>query len=347
MRFGVLFMPQDPPDGRNIVQRWAEILDAAVVAEEAGFDGVFVPEHHMMPDGYLPSPLVACAALAARTKRVEIGTTIFLLPFYHPIQVAEAAAMVDIISNGRMRLGCGLGNFDPEFELFGLEKKTQVSRFEEAIDLVQRAWAGEDIDHQGKHFNVKGRISPLPVSPELWLGAMSEPGVRRAARFGAPWATDPLHNIHVIRDWADIYSAAGEEYGTSGRLKIHLQRDAWVADDLDEVERDWWPHVRRDHFFYFQQVPRWVADREPFLQDIHAEEDFDFHRHRQDRMIVGSPDDCVEQLKKFDDELDDLDYVFMRFRVASGPSHEKELECLRRFGRDVIPRLRAEAAVAE
>jgi alkanesulfonate monooxygenase SsuD/methylene tetrahydromethanopterin reductase-like flavin-dependent oxidoreductase (luciferase family) len=291
MRFGVLFMPQDPPDGRNIVQRWAEILDAAVVAEEAGFDGVFVPEHHMMPDGYLPSPLVACAALAARTKRVEIGTTIFLLPFYHPIQVAEAAAMVDIISNGRMR--------------------------------------------------------PLPVSPELWLGAMSEPGVRRAARFGAPWATDPLHNIHVIRDWADIYSAAGEEYGTSGRLKIHLQRDAWVADDLDEVERDWWPHVRRDHFFYFQQVPRWVADREPFLQDIHAEEDFDFHRHRQDRMIVGSPDDCVEQLKKFDDELDDLDYVFMRFRVASGPSHEKELECLRRFGRDVIPRLRAEAAVAE
>jgi alkanesulfonate monooxygenase SsuD/methylene tetrahydromethanopterin reductase-like flavin-dependent oxidoreductase (luciferase family) len=343
MRFGVLFMPQDPPDARNIVRRWEEILEAAKVAEDAGFHGVFVPEHHMMPDGYLPSPLVACAALAARTSRVEIGTTIFLLPFYHPIQVAEAAAMVDIISNGRMRLGCGLGNFDPEFELFGMNKKTQVSRFEESIDLVRRAWAGEDIDHEGKHFKVKGKISPLPVAAELWLGAMSEPGVRRAARFGAPWATDPLHNLDVMRHWAGLYRAAGEEYGTSDRLRINLQRDAWVADDLDEVEREWWPHVRSDHWFYFNQVPRWVADREPFLKDIHSEEDFKFEQHRQDRLIVGSPDDCVEQLQKFDDALD-LDYVFMRMRVASGPSFERELECIRRFGRDVIPRLAPEPA---
>ena len=73
----------------------------------------------MMPDGYLPSPLVACAALAARTKRVEIGTTVFLLPFYHPIQVAEAAAMVDIISNGRMRLGCGSGTSTPSSSCSG------------------------------------------------------------------------------------------------------------------------------------------------------------------------------------------------------------------------------------
>jgi alkanesulfonate monooxygenase SsuD/methylene tetrahydromethanopterin reductase-like flavin-dependent oxidoreductase (luciferase family) len=340
VRFGALFMPQDPPNASNIVRRWEEILDAAVVAEEAGFDGVFVPEHHMMPDGYLPSPLIACAALAARTKRVDVGTTIMLLPFYHPIAVAEQSAMVDVISNGRLKMGCGLGNFPPEFELFGLDKKTQVSRFEEAIDIVQRAWAGEHIDHQGKHFNIKGHISPLPINAEMWLGAMSEPGVRRAAKFGAPWATDPLHNVHVIKWWADMYYAAGEEFGTRDRLRIHLQRDAWVADDMDAVERDWWPHVRDDHWFYFQQVPRWVADREPFLKDISGPEDFKFDKHRIDRMVVGSPDDCVAQLKAFDQELDDLDYVFMRFRVASGPAYEQELECLRRFGREVIPRVR-------
>jgi len=340
-----LFMPQDPPDGRNIVRRWEEILTAAEVAEEAGFDGVFVPEHHMMPDGYLPSPLVACAALAARTTRVEIGTTIFLLPFYHPVQVAEAAAMVDVISNGRMRLGCGLGNFDPEFALFGLDKGTQVSRFEEAIDIVRRAWAGEELDHHGRHFQVKGRISPLPVAAELWLGAMSEPGVRRAARFGAPWATDPLHNYDVLAEWARTYRAAGDEHGTSERLRIHVQRDAWVADSLEEVERVWWPHVRRDHWFYFNQVPRWVADREPFLQDVRSENDFEFDRHRRERLIVGAPEDCVEQLRELDERLD-VDYVFMRFRVASGPDHARELECLRRFGRDVIPALRSPSTTA-
>jgi len=346
MRFGVLFMPQDPPDGANIVRRWEETLRAAEVAEESGFDGVFVPEHHMMPDGYLPSPLIACAALAARTKRVEIGTTIFLLPFYHPIQVAEAAAMVDVISNGRMRLGCGLGNFDPEFELFGMNKKDQVSRLEESLDLIQRAWAGEEIDHKGKNFTVKGRISPLPVAAQLWLGAMSDVGVRRAARFGLPWATDPLHNFDVLSDWAAAYREAGDVAGTTDKLRINVQRDAWVADSVDEVERVWWPHVRSDHWFYFNNVPRWVADREPFLAGITSENDFQFDRHRRDRMIVGAPEDCIEQLRTLDARLD-VDYVFMRFRVANGPDHERELECIRRFGREVIPAFRGANESAE
>lgn len=333
-------MPQDAPDGRNIVRRWQEILEAAEVAEEEGFEGVYVPEHHMVPDGYLPSPLVACGALAARTKKVEIGTTVFLLPFYHPIQVAEAAAIVDIISNGRMRLGCGLGNFDPEFELFGMSKKTQVSRMEEGLDLIRRAWAGEMIEHEGRHYSVKGRVTPQPVGAQLWLGAMSEPGVRRAARFGLPWATDPLHNTGVLSDWADLYRGFGREYGTSDGLRVNVQRDAWVADSLEEVERDWWPHVRDDHWFYFEKVPRWVADREPFLKDVKSKDDFHFEDHRQDRLIVGTPDDCVASLRKLDDALD-VDMVFMRFRYATGPSFEQELECIRRFGREVLPRLRA------
>jgi alkanesulfonate monooxygenase SsuD/methylene tetrahydromethanopterin reductase-like flavin-dependent oxidoreductase (luciferase family) len=344
MRFGALFMPQDPPAAANIVGRWEEILEAAKVAEDAGFDGVFLPEHHMQPDGYLPSPLVALAALAARTSRVELGTTVFLLPFYHPIQVAEATAMVDILSNGRLRLGVGMGNFAPEFELYGLSKKTQVSRFEECIELVHRAWSGEEFDHRGKHFQVKGRISPLPVAAEMWLGAMSDPGVRRAARYGLPWATDPLHNLDVMKYWADIYRAAGEEYGTSSKLRVNLQRDGWVADSLAEVEEVWWPHGRHDHWFYFEKVPRWVADREPFLVDVKSEDDFHFERHRQDRLIVGSPDDCAEQLRRCDEVLD-VDYVFMRFRLASGPTFEQELECIRRFGAEVIPKVRASSPV--
>ena len=137
MKFGLLFRPQDPPDATHIARRWQETLDAAQAAEEAGFDGVFVPEHHMMPDGYLPAPLVACGALAARTRRVDVGTTVFLLPYYNPVQVAEQAAMVDVISGGRMRLGCGLGALPEEFALYGIDSKTQISRFEEAIGLVR------------------------------------------------------------------------------------------------------------------------------------------------------------------------------------------------------------------
>jgi alkanesulfonate monooxygenase SsuD/methylene tetrahydromethanopterin reductase-like flavin-dependent oxidoreductase (luciferase family) len=337
MKFGLLFRPQDPPEAANIVERWQEVLEAAVVAEQAGFDGVFLPEHHMMPDGYLPSPWAPLGAIAALTERVDIGTTIHLLPFGHPIHVAEAAIMADVISNGRLRLGVGLGNFEPEFELYGLDKKTQVSRFEESIELVLKAWAGGDIDHDGKHFRIKGtKITPSPVSPELWLGAMSEPGVRRAAKFGLTWCTDPLHNLDVMKHWAGQYRQFGKELGTEGKQNVVLLRDGWVADDLDEVERVWWPAIRSEHWFYFSQVPRWVAEREPFLQGIQKEEDFLFDNHRQDRLIVGSPQDCIDEITKFRDGVG-TEYMILSFRVAAGPSFEEELKCIRRFGADVIP----------
>jgi alkanesulfonate monooxygenase SsuD/methylene tetrahydromethanopterin reductase-like flavin-dependent oxidoreductase (luciferase family) len=341
MKFGILFRPQDPPDAANIVERWQEILAAAKVAEQAGFDGLFVPEHHMMPDGYPPSPWAALGALAAITERVEIGTTIHLLPFEHPIHVAEHAAMVDVISGGRLRLGCGLGNFPTEFELYGIDPATQVSRFEECIEVVQRAWAGEELDFHGRHFDIKGRITPRPVGAELWLGAMSEPGVRRAARFGCPWPTDPLHNIDVMKHWAEVYRSAGEEYGTSHKLGVNLLRDGWVADSLADVERTWWPHVRADHWFYFKEVPRWVADREPFLQDVTEEDDFKFDRHRIDRLIVGSPDDCIASIRAFREAIDP-DYLILTFRMAAGPDHQRELECIRRFGSEVIPAFRTQ-----
>jgi alkanesulfonate monooxygenase SsuD/methylene tetrahydromethanopterin reductase-like flavin-dependent oxidoreductase (luciferase family) len=336
MKFGVLLRSQDPPNAENIVQRWQEQLHAAEVLEEAGFDGVFVPEHHMMDDGYLPNQWPALGALAARTSRIDVGTTVHLLPFYHPIHVAEATTMVDVISNGRLRLGVGMANFEPEFELYGLDKKTQVSRFEECIDIVQRAWNGEEFDHQGKHFKIKGKVTPKPVSPEMWIGAMSEPGMRRAARFGCKWATDPLHNIHVMKDWADVYRGACEEHGTGEKSGIVLLRDGWLADSLDEVEKVWWPHIRHEHWFYFKQVPRWVLDKEPFLADVKGEEDFHFDKHRLQRLVVGSPEDCIEQIREYE-EMIDPEYMILSFRVASGPSHEQELECLRRFGAEVIP----------
>jgi alkanesulfonate monooxygenase SsuD/methylene tetrahydromethanopterin reductase-like flavin-dependent oxidoreductase (luciferase family) len=336
MKFGLLFRVQDPPNAENIVGRWQEALETAKVAEESGFDGVFLPEHHMMPDAYLPSQWPVLGALAAITERLEIGTTVHLLPFEHPIHTAEHGAMVDVLSNGRLRLGVGMANFPEEFDLFGLEHKRQVSRFEEGIEIVQRAWAGEQLDFEGKHFKVKGQITPKPVGAELWIGAMSEPGVRRAARFGVRWPTDPLHNLDVMKYWADLYREAGIEYGTSDKLGVVLLRDGWVADSLDEVEKVWWPCIRSEHWFYFERVPRWVADREPFIADIKSEDDFKFEQHHIDRLIVGSPEDCIEKIRKFQEVLDP-DYLVLSFRVALGPSFEEELECVRRFGREVIP----------
>lgn len=347
MKFGLLFRVQDPPAAENIVERWQQALEVAKVAEESGFDGLFLPEHHMMPDAYLPSVWPVLGALAAVTERVDIGTTVQLLPLDHPIHVAEHGAMVDVLSNGRLRLGVGMANFPQEFELFGLNPKRQKSRFEEGLEIVQRAWAGETVSFHGKHFDIEaaGPITPQPIGAQLWLGAMSDPGVERAARFGCPWATDPLHNVEVMKHWAGIYRAAAEENGTADRASVVLLRDGWVADSLEEVERTWWPCIRNEHWFYFEKVPRWVAEREPFLEGVESEEDFVFDRHRRDRLVVGSPEDCIETIRHFEAEIG-MDYLINSFRVAQGPSFEEELECIRRFGREVIPAFKEEATGA-
>jgi alkanesulfonate monooxygenase SsuD/methylene tetrahydromethanopterin reductase-like flavin-dependent oxidoreductase (luciferase family) len=101
----------------------------------------------------------------------------------------------------------------------------------------------------------------------------------------------------------------------------------------------WWPHVRHEHWFYFSRVPRWVLDKEPTLAGVRAEEDFQFDRHRRQRLIVGSPQDCIEQIREWQEAIDP-GYLILSFREATGPGYEHELECLRRFATEVIPAFR-------
>lgn len=339
MKFGVLFRVQDPPNGENIGRRMRETIYASQVAEDSGFDGVFLPEHHMRDDGYLPNPFPLLGAIAAVTERVHVGTTIHLLPFYNPVQSAEAGAVVDQISGGRLRLGVGLGNFEPEFRLMGIEKKNQACRFEEAVELLKEAWTGDEFDYQGEFYNAKGKIAPLPIGAQLWMGAMSDVGVRRAARYGCPWVTDPLHNLAVIKRWTEIYHEAAVEYGTEGESSVILLREGWIADSLEEVEKVWWPKARADHWFYFQKIPRFVVEFEPLLADVNSEEDFSFERHLIDRFVVGPAEKCIAVIENMQKAIG-MDYLIMSFRMAHGPDHELELECIRRFGTEVIPAFR-------
>jgi alkanesulfonate monooxygenase SsuD/methylene tetrahydromethanopterin reductase-like flavin-dependent oxidoreductase (luciferase family) len=341
MKLGLMLITQDPPRAEGIARRWQELLQIADVAEESGFSGVFVPEHHMAEDGCLPSPLVGLAVIAARTTRIELGTAALLLPFHHPIRVAEDAAVVDVISNGRLRLGCGLGNLDVGAALFDVDRASQVGRLEESLDLVRRAWAGEEFDHRGEGLRTAGRISPLPIGAELWLAGMSAAGAGRAARLGLPWLSDPLHNNAVVAHWADLYRRGGREHGTSGDLHVVMIRDGWVADSLEEAKRAWWPHAHADlsgRIEYFRSAPRAVAERDPVLAGIAAGDDLDFERHRTDRLIVGSPEDCVDQIRALDRAVG-MDFLIMRLRMPSGPGFRDELACIRRFGAEVIPAL--------
>jgi len=146
------------------------------------------------------------------------------------------------------------------------------------------------------------------------------------------WIADPVQSLPVIKEYADRYRAAAQKVGR--KPYICLMRDAVVAGSLREAEAESGPTMYT-HRFYFQ-YGAYVPDE--YLRDVKRPEDLTFLKAAKDRLIVGSPEDCLEQLKRWQAEVRP-DYLILRFRQPGGPSHQKTLEAIRLFGERVIPKL--------
>jgi alkanesulfonate monooxygenase SsuD/methylene tetrahydromethanopterin reductase-like flavin-dependent oxidoreductase (luciferase family) len=348
MRFGVYVNTQAPPDGEQRQRVYREAIELAEVAEEAGLDAVFIPEHHQQPDAYLPSPFVMGGAIAARTQRIGINTGIMVLPLWHPLRVAEDVSVLDVISGGRSGLGVGLGLVEREYDQFGIDIRTAVGRFTEQIDILKRAFGEERFTFHGRHFNFDDvSLQPRPIQqprPPIWLGGMKDASVQRAGRLGDGWITDPLHNIASMSAWADLYRAAARKAGNPEW--IWLQRDVWVAETRKEVERDWAPHLVADWRFYFFALgldKRFNPEHEPWIRDVTRPEDITFERLEADRVLAGTPDHVASELSRWAAAVRP-DGVCFRLRFPHGPGHAETLRALRLFGQEVIPRFKATVA---
>ena len=341
MKFGLIFTLQDPPHGEHLSRLYDEVFAQAALAEEAGFELFLVPEHHQMPDGYMPAPLTFAAALAAHTKRAQIGTGILQLPLYHPLHVAEQIAVIDTIAKGRFILGAGLGLVEHEFNAFEIPLSAAATRFTESVEILRQAWSGRTFSYHGQHFNFdEVTITPRPVrQPSIWIGAMSTITLTRAGRIGDGWLSDPLHNFDVMRAWSEMYRAAARQAGNP-RVEIALLRNAWVGDSRAEIEQNWWPHVKDYHLFYlrlgFFASGRFNAKWEPWVREITSAAEWTCERVAPNRLIYGTPEQVVTELKRYE-RATGCQYMILMLRCPSGPSHAETMRCIERFGTEVLP----------
>lgn len=214
MEIGLLYDFRNPPQWRIPTNElYAETLDHIQAMEELGFPAVWVTEHHFIEDEYLPSVLTMAAAIAARTKRVTIGTAVLLLPLWDALRVAEDAAVVDQLSNGRLRLGLGLGYKLEEFGAFRVPRRDRPGLMEEGIEVIKRAWAPGPASFSGKHYQFSGiNVTPKPLQqprPQIWLAGRAEAPVRRAAR-----AADGFIAVGGPELYQTYFDAC-REYGTT------------------------------------------------------------------------------------------------------------------------------------
>ena len=301
-------------------------------AEAAGFDSIWLGEHHNNPVLY-PAPLIGLAAVASRTRSIRLGTGVLLLPLYHPVMVAEEGAMVDVISGGRLILGVGAGYAPEEFAAFGYSLKERGSRLEESASLLHRLWTEENVTHRGKHYQVdNATLAPRPVQrprPPIWFGAWAEPAIRRAARLGEAWLVGPSANLQEILPCARLYEAACRETG-KGEGQVALFRYVFVARSTKEaLSAAGEPFIQAFESMYFRW-PHPVVKR--------PAEQLTIERLAEDRIILGDPITCVEEIIRFRGELG-AKHLVCRFSVPGIPREACQVS-LELFTREVMPALR-------
>jgi alkanesulfonate monooxygenase SsuD/methylene tetrahydromethanopterin reductase-like flavin-dependent oxidoreductase (luciferase family) len=260
---------------------------------------------------------------------------VLLLPLHDPIHVAEDCAAIDLATKGRLRLSVGVGYQSHDFEAFGIPIAERATRTEEALEVLRRAWRGRRFSFAGKHFQYKDvLVTPTPFQETLpvWMASWTPPGLRRAANLADGWIADPVQSLPVIKAFAQRYRSAAEKAGR--KPFICLMRDAVIARNMQEAEAESGPTMYT-HRFYFQ-YGAYMPDE--YLKDVKTPKDLSFQKCARDRLVVGSPDDCLEQLRKWQEEITP-DYLILRIRQPGGPSHQKTLDAIRLFGDRVIPKL--------
>lgn len=298
---------------------FAECLDEVAEADRLGLRTVWLSEHHLTPDGMTPAPLVLAAAIAARTSRIEIGTSILVLPLHHPLRVAEEAALVDLVSGGRLVLGVGQGYAPREFAAFGVERRNRAALLDEGVAILRQALGTGRVTFSGEHWT----FTDLPVTPSprrpvpILVGGVTEAGLRRAARLG---------------DAVIIYCATPEDLLARRALLDTVDPDiplvcTGVLHVADDAERAW------------AEAAPGIAYLEGQITSYSDGSDAPGPALRRDDYLVGTPEQVADRLVALHPELRFVH--FAHWARLPGLSHDRAMESLRLFAGEVVPRVRS------
>jgi alkanesulfonate monooxygenase SsuD/methylene tetrahydromethanopterin reductase-like flavin-dependent oxidoreductase (luciferase family) len=225
---------------------YATALEMAEFADKRGFTMVVLSEHHRAEDGYLPSPVVAAAAVAARTTTIGISISALLAPLYDPIRLAEDLAILDHLAAGRVAVVTGLGYRPVEYEMMGVDWSTRGKRLDHCLETLLQAWTGEPFTYEGRPVQVLPRPFTDP-HPLLFVGGATPAAAKRAARYGLSFF--PQLGDESL---AEVYRSECERLGKPVGI-VALPSgpgSVFVAEDPDKAWAEVGPHLLHDAVTY-------------------------------------------------------------------------------------------------
>jgi alkanesulfonate monooxygenase SsuD/methylene tetrahydromethanopterin reductase-like flavin-dependent oxidoreductase (luciferase family) len=353
MRFGTFFFFQAPPghDHADIIHRELRQMEWT---EELGFDEVWLTEHHFIDYGLSVDPAALAAAAASRTRRIRIGLAAAILPFHDPIRLAEQMALVDIISGGRLDVGVGRGNRPAEFRGYRIPQEQSRERFDEAVEIMRRAWTEERFAFEGRFFQIpEVRVIPKPVQrphPPLYQVCVSKDGIENTALRGWPMLNSVLFGpVSQLETNRDIYvealckSGRTEEEVRALLRQWGVSRQIYVADTdaraLEEARaaEEWY----QESFRRFV-IPERIEDAHPGLQPgfrAMAERlaQVTWEGLVRETLAFGSPDTVARHIEQMRAMGVGQVLCWMNFGGLPQAGVRRSMEL---FAREVMPRFR-------
>jgi alkanesulfonate monooxygenase SsuD/methylene tetrahydromethanopterin reductase-like flavin-dependent oxidoreductase (luciferase family) len=326
MRYGLFVSAQHPADD-DPGARLAEHVEQVRLVREAGFHSIFAGQHFLPDPFQMLQPVPLLARLAAEAGDLRVGAGILLLPLLNPVEVAEEAATLDVLTGGRFVLGVGLGYRDVENAAFAVPGD-RVRVFREKLDVVRRLLEGEEVTASGEGYRLeRACLAPLPLQrprPPIWMAANSDAAVRRAARLADTWFVNPHASVAEVERQLALFRA---ERG-SDPAELPMLREACIASTDEEALAIARPYLAPKYEAY---VAWGQSDVLPPTDTLRR----GWEELRAGRFIVGSPETAAEQIRA----LAALGVTELVLRVQwPGLPQRDARRTLELLASDVIPR---------
>ena len=327
MKFGMFGGARSVPgvdDGYH--EGYSAYIDAVLEAEALGYYSNFLVEHHFSGMGQVSASLSLLSYLAAQTKTIRLGTAVVVLPWHNPVLVAEQAATLDLLSNGRFDFGVGKGYRYNEFEGFCIPIEESTERFEEAMEVIRKAWTTKGrFSHHGKRWHYDNIIiEPEPVQkphPPFWLAAGRPESLRYAAQEGYNLFLDQFQTFEVMLERFQIYREAVLEAGREFTPhSVAVARGLLIANTPAEREAAIAARIKSQEVMNAHGTSADKSVKSSMVSDP------DLRKAATEGTLIGTPEEIIERLKSL--EREGVDYVILSTRGN---------DALRVFAEEVMP----------
>jgi alkanesulfonate monooxygenase SsuD/methylene tetrahydromethanopterin reductase-like flavin-dependent oxidoreductase (luciferase family) len=351
VKFGLFYQLPCAPE-QSEAARYQETIEQIILADELGFDIAWLAELHFFRQfSIMPGPLYIATAAAQRTRRIRFGTGVILLPFHHPLRIAEEAAVVDILTGGRLEFGVGRGTIAVHFQGFGVSRNESRGRFEEALRIVQKAWTDQRFSHDGSFYQIpETMVVPKPLQkphPPIRIAANSSETSEFAGMNGYNvLVASPINPMPGIFEHIGKYRAALERAGhPAGKGDVAALFFTCATPSL-EAARAEYEHSLLHYFRTIGEQAK-LGDRSQYegsyqyLRDVRERAArMDWDTVERTMGLFGPPAECVRRIHELYEGAR-INQLVCWFNPGGRVPHREVMASMERFAASVIPSVRS------